>query len=373
MLPLNYPVDSVQRGVVVASIMIIAGGTGGHIFPALAVAKHLAAAGHQISWLGARYGMEAKLVGPHFPIDFIEMEGVRKRGWQAKVLAPWRLIKAILAARQIIKTRQPRVILAMGGYVAAAGGVAAFLTRVPLVIHEQNARAGLSNRCLAVLASKRLQAFPQSFSSRWHADTVGNPVREAFWLLADPLERYRDHAQGPLRVLILGGSQGARAINQAVVAALNVYPQLKDLTIWHQAGEKDLPAMRAAYDDLSVDVTLTAFIEDASAAYGWADLVICRAGAMTVSELAAAGVASLLVPYPEAVDNHQFYNAKFLADPGAGLLIEQKSLTAAAIVEALTRFVANRRDLLIMAQAARQIAQRSATDRVAEACLKFIQ
>lgn len=362
-----------QRGVVVANIMIIAGGTGGHIFPALAVAQRLAKAGHHVSWLGARYGMEAKLVGPHFPIDFVDMEGVRKRGWQVKVLAPWRLIKAILAARQIIKTRQPRVVLAMGGYVAAAGGIAAFLARIPLVIHEQNARAGLSNRCLAVLAAARLQAFPNAFSSYWQAKTVGNPVREAFWLLADPRERYQDHAQGPLRVLILGGSQGARAINQAWVAALRLYPQLKDLSIWHQAGEKDLAAMQEAYSGLALDLKLTAFIEDAAAAYAWADLVICRAGAMTVSELAAAGVASLLVPYPEAVDNHQFYNAKFLADPGAGILVEQKSLTAAAIVEALTRFVANRRDLLIMAQAARQIAQRSATDRVAEACLKFTQ
>lgn len=365
--------ERVQRGVVVANIMIIAGGTGGHIFPALAVAQHLAAAGHHVSWLGARYGMEAKLVGPHFPIDFVDMEGVRKRGWQAKLLAPWRLVHAVLAARRIIKARQPSVVLAMGGYVAAAGGVAAFFMRVPLVIHEQNARAGLSNRCLAVLAAARLQAFPGAFSSHWQAETVGNPVREAFWLLPDPRERYESHAEGPLRVLILGGSQGARAINQALIAALGVYPQLKDLTIWHQAGEKDLAAMQEAYSGLAVELRLTAFIDDAAAAYGWADLVICRAGAMTVSELAAAGVASLLIPYPEAVDNHQFYNAKFLADPGAGLLIEQKSLTATAIVEALTRFVANRRDLLIMAQAARQIAQRSATDRVAEACLKFIQ
>lgn len=351
--------------------MIIAGGTGGHIFPALAVADRLQQAGHEVCWLGARYGMESQLVPQRFPIDYISMQGVRKRGLAAKLLAPLRTLQAVWHAYRVIRRRQPQVVLAMGGYVAAPGGLAAWLAGCPLVIHEQNARAGLTNRVLARLAKTRLQAFDGAFKHARPATTVGNPVREQLWSLPAPAERFAEHV-GPLRVLVLGGSQGARAINQCVVAAWQALADPSSVTVWHQTGEKDYAAMQAAYRDLPISARVEPFISEVAQAYAWADLVICRAGAMTVSELAAVGVASLLIPYPAAVDNHQYYNAKFLSDPRAGVLIEQKDLSTAAILSLLESFVANRRDLLIMAQSARRLAQRDATDRVASACLNLV-
>lgn len=343
---------------------------GGHIFPALAVADCLKQQGCSISWLGARYGLEAKLVAEHYPIHYVSMQGVRNRGWRAKCLAPFRMFWATLQAYRIMWHVKPDVVLAMGGYVAASGGCAAFLYRCPLVIHEQNAKAGLTNRLLAKIASRRLQAFDHAFSSSVLVETVGNPVRTSLWELPEPEQRFLTRT-GPLRVLILGGSQGARAINHCV---LDVWRGLMDQTqviVWHQTGEADDAAMQQAYSSLSITATVEPFIQDMAKAYAWADIVICRAGAMTVSELAAAGVPSVLIPYPAAVDNHQYYNAKYLSDAQAGFLIEQKQLSATAILNLLEPFVANRRGLLIMAQSARQLAQRAATDKVAAACIKL--
>ncbi|OGO94434.1 MAG: undecaprenyldiphospho-muramoylpentapeptide beta-N-acetylglucosaminyltransferase [Coxiella sp. RIFCSPHIGHO2_12_FULL_42_15] len=353
-------------------VLIIAGGTGGHIFPALAVADQLKQQGYEIFWLGARYGLEAKLVPDHYPIEFIVVQGMRKRGFRAKLLTPVRLLRSMIQAGAVIKRLNPQIVLAMGGYVAAPGGFAAWMLRRPLVIHEQNAKAGLTNRLLAKIATVRLQAFEQAFHASLAAETVGNPVRAEFFHLPQPEVRYA-HRTGAIHVLILGGSQGARAINQCMIQVWQSLSPALLVKVWHQTGEADYSTMQEAYAELTIAATVEPFIKKVAHAYAWADIVICRAGAMTVSELAAAGVASVLIPYPHAVDNHQFYNAKYLCDPRAGVLIEQKELSARAILRLLEQFFRDRQSLLLMAQSARRLAQPEAAKKVAEICMRCIQ
>jgi len=308
-------------------VMIVAGGTGGHIFPALAVAGQLQRQGYRVVWLGARYGLESKLVPEHYPIELINMKGLRRRGLLAKLIVPGQALFALVKAYFVIKRVKPDLVLTMGGYVTVPGGVAAWLRRLPLIIHEQNARAGLSNRLLAKIACLRLQAFAHTFVSSKPVITVGNPIRDSLLKLPKPEVRYVNNHGGALRVLIVGGSQGARAINQCMLATWGVYPALDQISVWHQTGELDYEPVRDAYQKVFKEAKVQAFIADVAQAYVWADVVICRAGAMTVSEIAAVGVASVMIPYPTAVDKHQYYNAQYLSEGGAALLIEQKQLS----------------------------------------------
>ena len=351
-------------------ILIMAGGTGGHVYPALAVARALQAKSRDVVWLGTRRGLESRVVpAAGIDIEWISVKGLRRKGLLALVIAPFQLAWALLQSLAVILRRRPAAVLGMGGFVSGPGGVAAWLTRRPLVIHEQNAAAGMTNRLLARLARVVLQAFPGSFNSDADVETVGNPVREDIAAVPPPHERYATR-QGPLRVLVLGGSQGALALNRAVPAALALLDEELRPEVRHQCGERTLDIARAAYDQHKVAVELSPFIEDMAAAYAWADLVICRAGALTVAELCAVGVPALFVPYPAAVDDHQTANARPLADAGAALIIPESELTATHLADLMRDWLQSRAGLQQRAIRARGLAQPDALDRIAEICLE---
>lgn len=356
------------------TILIMAAGTGGHIFPALAVARELQQRGASVHWLGTVHGMESRIVPQEgIAMDSIHISGLRGNGLLGWLKAPWRIIKAVLESRRVIKHCQARAVLGMGGFVTGPGGVAARLAGLPLVIHEQNAIPGLSNRLLSRIATRVMQAFPDSFSSEINAETCGNPVRGDIGELTAPTERYRDH-QGPLRILVVGGSLGAAVLNQTVPQALALFGEEQRPRVLHQAGERNIEQARSAYQEAGVEADVRAFINDMGEAYEWCDLVICRAGALTVSELALAGVPALLVPYPYAVDDHQTANAGYLVQSGAAVLMPQNDLT----VESLAAFIGSfleqkdcgRKQLQTMAQAARNIARPEACRLVTDACLE---
>lgn len=352
-------------------ILIMAGGTGGHVFPGLAVAAHLQARGEVVCWLGTAHGLEARLV-PEAGIPFhtLPVSGLRGKGLGTWLLAPWRVGVALWAALALLMRLKPRAVLGLGGFASGPGGLMAAALGRPLVIHEQNAIAGLTNRWLAGRADLVLEAFPHTFATRHEAMTVGNPVREQILHLPAPAERMAGR-EGPLRLLVVGGSLGALALNTCVPQAVARLPREARPLIRHQAGERTVEQARAAYQAADVEARVDAFIEDMAEAYAWADVVICRSGALTVSELAAAGVASMLVPYPHAVDDHQRTNGRYLADPGAAWLIPQTQFNAedlAARLQAMTR-----PQLLEMAEKARALAHPEATRRVAEACQALAQ
>ncbi|KAB7663528.1 undecaprenyldiphospho-muramoylpentapeptide beta-N-acetylglucosaminyltransferase [Plesiomonas shigelloides] len=339
-------------------LLVMAGGTGGHVFPGLAVAHQLMEQGWQVRWLGTADRMEADLVPKHgIEIDFIQISGLRGKGWRAQLGAPLRIWRAIRQARQIMRDYQPDVVLGMGGYVSGPGGVAAWLQGIPVVLHEQNAIAGLTNRWLSRIAAKVLQAFPGAFAK---APVVGNPVRQDVLALPEPAQRMKDRS-GPLRVLVVGGSQGARVLNRtlpAVAAALG-----DQITLWHQVGKGALPEVEQAYQAAgATGHKITEFIDDMADAYQWADVVICRSGALTVSELAAAGVPAIFVPFLHK-DRQQYLNGLTLEKAGAAYIIEQDQLTAERLEAQL--LLLNRPQLLAMAQHARAAAIPDATDRVA--------
>lgn len=339
-------------------LLVMAGGTGGHVFPGLAVAHQLMEQGWQVRWLGTADRMEADLVPKHgIEIDFIQISGLRGKGWRAQLGAPLRIWRAIRQARQIMRDYQPDVVLGMGGYVSGPGGVAAWLQGIPVVLHEQNAIAGLTNRWLSRIAAKVLQAFPGAFAK---APVVGNPVRQDVLALPEPAQRMKDRS-GPLRVLVVGGSQGARVLNRtlpAVAAALG-----DQITLWHQVGKGALPEVEQAYQAAgATGHKITEFIDDMADAYQWADVVICRSGALTVSELAAAGVPAIFVPFQHK-DRQQYLNGLTLEKAGAAYIIEQDQLTAERLEAQL--LLLNRPQLLAMAQYARAAAIPDATDRVA--------
>jgi len=351
-----------------ASVVIMAGGTGGHVFPALAIAERLRERGLAVSWLGTRRGLEAELVPrAGIEIDWISVAGLRGNGLLGWLLAPFRLTVALLQALAALHRRRPAAVLGMGGFVAGPGGVAARLLALPLVIHEQNAVAGLTNNLLARLANRVLEAFPGTFPTARSALTTGNPVRAGIAALPDPSTRFAGR-EGPLRLLVLGGSLGAAALNASVPAAAARLPGR--LTIRHQCGRRQIESARQAYAEAGVDVELLPFIDDMAAAYAWADLVVCRAGALTIAELAAAGVGALLVPYPYAVDDHQTVNAAELIEAGAARLLPQAELDAPRLAEELETLAMDRARLQAMAVAARAVARPDATDAVVAACLR---
>ena len=351
------------------TIMIMAGGTGGHIFPALSVAEHLRERGWNIVWLGVRTGMEARLVPPRgYVMAWVRMSGVRGTGLLRAALLPLNLLIAFWQSARAIFRHRPDVVLGMGGYVTFPGGMMASLLNRPLVIHEQNSVAGLANRVLARLADRILTAFPDAFGPRIRALWVGNPVREDIAAL-DPPERRVASRSGPLRVLVIGGSLGAQVLNETVPQALARLDAATRPRVTHQSGEAHIAALREHYGRAGVEAELVPFIEDMAARYANADLVICRAGATTIAELAAAGVASVLVPYPRAVDDHQTSNARHLSERGAAVLIPQPEFTA----EKLAAFLAGitREALIRMAVAARAVAKPHAAREVAQACMEL--
>ncbi len=350
-------------------VLIMAGGTGGHVFPALAVAERLQAHGAPVVWMGTRRGLEATLVPKAgIPVEWIGVAGLRGKNLRQRLLTPIMLSQALWQAGTVLRRLRPPVVLGMGGFVSGPGGVMSRLLSIPLVVHEQNAIAGMTNRWLARIARRVMEAFPGTFSPERRATTVGNPVRASIAELPPPAERFAGR-MGPRRLLVLGGSQGALALNQLVPQALARLPESERPEVWHQAGGQLHEAAQAAYREAGITARLTPFIEDMAEAYGWADLVLCRAGALTIAELAAAGVGAVLVPFPFAVDDHQTANAHFLERDSAALVCQQAALTAERLVALLRELLSDRDRLLRMAEAARRLAQADAAEQVARACL----
>lgn len=349
-----------------APVLVMAGGTGGHVFPALAVAAELRARGVPVVWLGARSGLEAKLVPAHgFAVEWLEVAGLRGKGWARRLAAPLMLARALWQAARVLRRLRPRLVLGFGGYVSGPAGLMARLLGVPLLIHEQNAIAGYTNRILARLATRVCEAFPGAFPAALGAVTTGNPVRAAIAQLPSPVVRGATHGGRP-RLLVLGGSQGALALNRLVPQALALLPAANRPEVVHQAGGRMLDEAAAAYREAGVEARLEPFIDDMAAAYAAADLVVCRAGALTVAELAAAGVASLLVPFPFAVDDHQSANGRFLERAGAARVLVQATLTPESLAAELAALLPDRERLLAMALAARALARPDAARTVAE-------
>ena len=350
-------------------VVIMAGGTGGHVFPALAVAERLQAHGAPVVWIGTRRGLEATLVPKAgIPMEWIGVAGLRGKSLRQRWLTPVMLSQALWQAGMILRRLRPPVVLGMGGFVSGPGGVMARLLGIPLVVHEQNALAGMTNRWLARIARRVMEAFPGTFPPERQATTVGNPVRASIAELPSPAERFAGRT-GRRRLLVLGGSQGALALNQLVPRALALLTDREQLEVWHQAGGQLHEAAETAYREAGITARLTPFIENMAEAYGWADLVLCRAGALTIAELAAAGVGAILVPFPFAVDDHQTANARFLEREGAALVCQQAELTAERLAMLLRELLSDRDRLLRMAEAARRLAQVDAAEQVALACL----
>jgi UDP-N-acetylglucosamine--N-acetylmuramyl-(pentapeptide) pyrophosphoryl-undecaprenol N-acetylglucosamine transferase len=357
-----------------APILIMAGGTGGHVFPALALARLLRAESREVVWLGTRAGLEARVVpAENIAIEWLSMSGLRGKGVTTMLTAPFKLLRSIWQALVIMRRRQPALVVGFGGFVTGPGGVAAWLMRRPLLIHEQNAIAGYSNRCLAHLARRVLSAFPQAFPRGIDARVVGNPVRAEILTQPPPPVRFA-RREGALRLLVVGGSLGAARLNSVVPFALAQLEQSGlRMHVRHQAGERGIDAARAAYREAGVNGDVTPFIDDMARAYADADLVICRAGALTISELAAVGVASVLVPFPAAVDDHQTVNAQFLVREGAAVLIADRDLTPARLATELQALCQGRGKLLAMAERARLVARPRAAEELAAACREQLE
>lgn len=344
--------------------LVMAGGTGGHVYPALAVAQNLRARGHEVRWMGAPDSFESRVVPQNgYNIDTIRVSGLRGKGLVKLLKAPLLIVRAVLDARAILRRERPHAVLGMGGFAAGPGGIAAWLAGVPLIIHEQNAAAGLTNRALARIARVVLQAFPATFRN---GRTVGNPVRAGFAELPPPVRRLAH--DGTPRLLVIGGSQGARALNLGVPQALALLPAGERPQVRHQGG-RTLDVARTAYREAQVEAELSAFIDDMPAAYGWADLVVCRAGASTIAEVSAAGNATILVPLPSAVDDHQTRNAEYLSRAGAALLLPEADMTPALLAARLRELLGDRGRLQQMADAARTRAWTGAAEMIAEACI----
>ncbi len=349
------------------TLMIMAGGTGGHVYPAMAVADALLAQGWKVVWLCTEGGMENRLIANKpYQKAMISMRGVRGKGYLGWLLLPFKLLIALSQSAQAMRQHQPDVVLGMGGFAAFPGGLMAKLLGKPLVVHEQNSVAGLTNKVLAPLANKVLAAFPAAFGAK--ALLLGNPVRADICAIAEPAKRAKGR-RGPLRLLVVGGSLGAQALNEVLPVALAQLDKKDRPIVVHQAGEKHIANLTQRYEQLAVEAEPKAFIDDMAAMYAWADLLICRAGALTVAELSAAGVASLLVPFPHAVDDHQTGNAHYLSDAGAALLMPQAEFTVekvAALLQGMTR-----EQCLDMAIKARGLGMPEATTKVATICMEL--
>ncbi|MDD9892522.1 MAG: undecaprenyldiphospho-muramoylpentapeptide beta-N-acetylglucosaminyltransferase [Gammaproteobacteria bacterium] len=359
-------------------VLIMAGGTGGHVIPALSVAQVLKSHGVQVEWLGTQAGIEARLVpASGIPIHWMNITGLRGKSAATLLLAPFRLLSAVMQARRVIKQMQPDAVLGMGGFASGPGGLAARLLGRRLVIHEQNAIAGMTNRYLARMAHATAYAFEGAFERGNNLQHLGNPVRAEIEDLPAPQERAQNKESNTVNVLILGGSLGAKALNDVLPEALQKARLVEQLRVRHQAGSRNIEEAKVAYSALSTNtqaqVEVKDFIDDMAAAYAWADLVVCRAGALTVAELAAAGVASILVPYPFAVDDHQTLNAQVLQRAGASLVCQQADLTAELLAGLFDQFCEDRERLLLMGEAARSVAEPRTAERLAALCLPQLE
>jgi len=347
-------------------VLIAAGGTGGHIFPALAIARLLQKNHIEVAWLGAKRGLETTIIPQtNIPLYTISIASLRgKKGLFYKLITPFRLLNALRQAIRIIHKTKPDVVLGMGGFASGPGGLAAWILRKKLIIHEQNAIPGMTNKILARLAAKTFTGFPNHHKYIY----AGNPVREDIASLSPPQDRLSQRS-GPIRLLIIGGSQGALSFNQIIPQSLTLFPADKRPIVWHQAGKRYLANAQASYKNAEIDARIDDFIPDMAEAYQWADLVIARAGASTVSELAAAGVASILIPFPYAVDDHQTANADFLVRVDAARLLPHKDFTAETLQENLSALIADRSLLLKMAENARGLRKLDAAEIVCNAII----
>jgi len=359
-------------------VLIMAGGTGGHIFPGLAVAESLRRDGVTVRWLGARGGMECRRVpSADIPIDVVDISALRGKGAVRWLVLPFRLLRAVVQAFRLLGRNRPACAISFGGYAAGPGGLAARLRGVPLLVHEQNRVPGMTNRTLARFADRVLQAFPDSWDEGLSALTCGNPVRQAVVDLPPPEQRLAGRT-GPLRILLTGGSQGALALNRLLPAALGLLAGECEFTVRHQAGPRWVEETRKAYEKAGITAEtpcraeVTDFIEDMAAAYAWADVVVCRAGALTVSEVAAAGVAAVFIPFPHAVDDHQTRNAEYLVENGAALLLQESQTDARKLANVLSSLAGDRAGLVSMATRGRAASVPDAADRVAAICREYV-
>ncbi|MBW7570118.1 undecaprenyldiphospho-muramoylpentapeptide beta-N-acetylglucosaminyltransferase [Succinivibrio faecicola] len=343
-------------------VLIMAGGTGGHVFPALAIAKKLMDEGCQILWLGTRGRMEEQLV-PKYGIDieYIDVKGIRKNGVRTKLSAPFMVLKAVLQAKRVIKKFRPQVVLGMGGYASGPGGVAAYLQGIPVVLHEQNAKAGLTNRLLFKIAKRALLGFPGAFTGS-KVTVVGNPVRESIVKLN---ELVRDFTLNPLKISIIGGSLGARALNEIVPEALMNFKS-DSIKVVHQCGKGNSENVKKAYQKAAFDVSVSDFVDDMDDLYKNTDLIICRAGALTVAEVTCAGVPAIFVPLPTAVDDHQYKNASFVQKEGGAVIFRQHELTSEILFNTINDLNNNRAKLEQMSQNAKHCAKLNATEKAVE-------
>jgi UDP-N-acetylglucosamine--N-acetylmuramyl-(pentapeptide) pyrophosphoryl-undecaprenol N-acetylglucosamine transferase len=355
------------------NILIMAGGTGGHIYPALAVADKLKENGFQLFWLGSEKGMETRVVPEHgYPLLKINVAGVRGNGVLRLLFTPFMLMIALVQALMIMIKVRPVVVLGMGGFASGPGGIAAWLMRIPLLIHEQNAIAGLTNKLLAPFAVSVMAAFPGAFKDAKKITITGNPVRENITNITEPEQRYVKRDANVLNVLVLGGSLGARKLNEVIPEAIASLDAEVQYNIKHQCGERHVVNTEQAYEKHNVDVEVLPFIKDMAEVYSWADIVICRAGALTIAELAATGIASVLIPFPYAVDDHQTSNANYLAKEGAAVLIQETQLNSEKIKGLLVKWYQAPEQLLQMANKARSLAKPEATHDVARHCMEAI-
>jgi UDP-N-acetylglucosamine--N-acetylmuramyl-(pentapeptide) pyrophosphoryl-undecaprenol N-acetylglucosamine transferase len=353
-----------------APVLIMAGGTGGHIFPGLAVAAALRARDVPVLWLGAEGGMENRIVPEHrVTLRTLHVKGLRGKGLRQRLAAPWMLARALFGAWRVLREANPRSVLSMGGYVAGPGGIAAWLQRRPLLVHEQNRIVGFTNRVLARCARRVMSGFSDAFPAKANAEWTGNPVRAEIAALPAPAARFAGRSGAP-RVLVLGGSLGARTLNLGLPNALSRIPADRRPEVLHQCGATHVEATRAAYARVDVQATVEPFIADMAAAYAWADLVICRAGALTLAELAAAGLGAILMPFPYAVDDHQTKNAEGFVAIGAAELVQDRDFDASRFAGMLERLLRDPDKRLAMANAARTLAKPDAADVIAQRCME---
>ncbi|MGR6873424.1 undecaprenyldiphospho-muramoylpentapeptide beta-N-acetylglucosaminyltransferase [Pseudomonas sp. HK3] len=353
------------------NVMIMAGGTGGHVIPAMSVAKELKIKGYTVHWLGSVKGIENDLVpDAGYTLHRISVTGLRGSGILKAMLAPLQILRALWQTLKVYRQVKPVMALGMGGFASGPGGLMAYILRVPLVIHEQNAIPGMTNSILSGLAKYLLQAFEGTFPQKKNAKSVGNPVRQSIVAIAAPEKRLAEHSE-KLNVLVVGGSLGAVGINNVMIDVMAM--DAKHINVWHQAGKRNYEAVKSGYQSAGIiDVKVSDFIADMAKAYEWADVVVCRSGALTVSEMMAAGVASILVPYPFAVDDHQTANGQFLVDAGAAKLKPQAELSAQNLLEELNHLQSNRELLLEMSKAARSLAKPDSAKVVAKYCIEAV-
>lgn len=349
-------------------VLIMAGGTGGHVFPGLAVAQYLREQGVDVHWLGTSQGIEARLVPEaSIPLHLVTITGLRGKGIKTLLTAPIKMLKAFLQSKRIINMVKPDVVIGMGGFVSGPGGLAAWLTGRPLIIHEQNAKAGLTNKLLARLAKRVLEGFPTAFPAQSKVIMVGNPVRAAIENLPRPEVRFHS-PRSPFHLLVLGGSLGAQALNDVLPRALAKLRQEERPVIWHQTGDKHFADAKKIYDSIGIEANLTPFVNNMAEAYSWADMVICRAGALTVAELCSAGLGAIFVPYPYAVDDHQTANADFMVNSQAAICIQQSELTDSRLADIVRELSRSPERRLTMAQAAYQLRHERVAEKIYEIC-----